>query len=81
MRAAVKAVRLHRPSKVVVAVSAGAAETCEDFRYEADKVVCVIAPEAFNEVGAWYEEFPQISDDEARAILEKSSRELVNRER
>lgn len=81
MRAAVKAVRLHRPSKVVVAVPAGAAETCEDFRHEADEVVCVIAPETFNAVGAWYEEFPQISDDEVRDILEKSSRELVNRER
>lgn len=81
MRAAVKAVRLHRPSKVVVAVPAGAAETCEDFRHEADEVVCVIAPEAFNAVGAWYEEFPQISDDEVRDILGKGSRELVNRER
>ena len=81
MRAAVKAVRLHRPSKVVVAVPAGAAEMCEDFRHEADEVVCVIAPEAFNAVGIWYEEFPQISDDEVRDILEKSSRELVNRER
>jgi putative phosphoribosyl transferase len=79
MRAAVKAVRQHRPSKVVVAVPAGAAETCEDFRHEADEVVCVIAPEAFNAVGAWYEEFPP-SDDEVRDILEKSSRELVNRE-
>jgi putative phosphoribosyl transferase len=81
MRAAVKAVRLHRPSKVVVAVPTGAAETCEDFRHEADEVVCVVAPEAFNAVGAWYEEFPQISDDEVRDVLEKSSRELVNRDR
>jgi predicted phosphoribosyltransferase len=80
MRAAVKAVRQHRPSRVVVAVPAGAAETCEDFRHEADEVECVIAPEAFNAVGAWYEEFPQISDDEVREILERSSRELVNRE-
>lgn len=78
MRAALKAVRQHRPSKVAVAVPAGAAETCEDFRHEADEVVCVIAPRAFNAVGAWYEEFPQISDDEARDILDKASRELVN---
>lgn len=79
MRAAVKAVQQHRPSKVVVAVPAGAAETCEDLRHEADEVVCVIAPEAFNAVGAWYVEFPQISDDEVRDILAKSSRELTNR--
>jgi predicted phosphoribosyltransferase len=80
MRAAVKAVRQHRPSKVVVGVPTGAAETCEGFRHEADEVVCVIAPAAFNALGAWYEGFPEIGDDEARDILEKSSRELVNRE-
>ena len=80
MRAAVKAIRELRPSKVVVAVPAGAAETCEEFRHEADEVVCVIAPEAFRAVGAWYEEFPQIGDDEVRDVLEKSLRELVDRE-
>ena len=80
MRAAVKAIRELRPSKVVVAVPAGAAETCEEFRHEADEVVCVIAPEAFRAVGAWYEEFPQIGDDEVRDVLEKSVRELVDRE-
>jgi putative phosphoribosyl transferase len=79
MRAAVHAVRQHRPSKVVVAVPTGAAETCDAFRQEADEVVCVIAPEAFGAVGAWYEEFPQISDEEVRDLLEKSSRELVDR--
>ena len=42
--------------------------------------MCVIAPEAFRAVGAWYEEFPQIGDDEVRDVLEKSLRELVDRE-
>jgi putative phosphoribosyl transferase len=81
MRAAVKAVRQHRPSKIVVAVPAGAADTCAEFRSEVDEIVCVIAPEAFQAVGTWYEEFPQISDEEVRHLLEKSSRELVDRER
>lgn len=80
MRAAVKAVRQHRPSTIVVAVPAGAAETCEEFRNEVDEIVCVIAPEAFRAVGAWYEEFPQISDEEVRDLLARSSRELVDRE-
>ncbi len=76
MRAAVKAVRQHRPTKVVVAVPVGAAETCEELTHEADEIVCVIAPEAFRAVGAWYEEFPQISDEEVRDLLDKNVREL-----
>jgi putative phosphoribosyl transferase len=80
MRAAVQAVRQQRPGRIVVAVPTGAAETCEDFRHEVDEVVCVIAPEAFQAVGAWYEEFPQISDEEVRDLLARSSRELVDRE-
>jgi putative phosphoribosyl transferase len=80
MRAAAKAVRQHRPRKVVVAVPTGAAETCEEFRNEVDEIVCVIAPEAFRAVGLWYEEFPQTSDEEVRELLARSARELVDRE-
>lgn len=81
MRAAVNAVRRHRPAEVVVAVPAGAADTCEDFKKEVDEIVCVIAPEAFQAVGLWYEEFPQVSDEEVRDLLERTSRELVDIER
>ena len=80
MRAAVKAVRQHGPARIVVAVPTAAAETCEDFKSEVDEIVCVIAPEAFQAVGLWYQEFPQTSDEEVRDLLERSSRELVDRE-
>lgn len=79
MRAAVRAVRRHRPGKIVVAVPAAAAETCDEFRNEVDEIVCVITPEAFHAVGRWYEEFPQTTDEEVRDLLAKSSRELVDR--
>ena len=80
MRAAAQALRQQRPGKIVVAVPTGAAETCEDFSHEVDEIVCVIAPEAFQAVGSWYEEFPQISDEEVRDLLARSSHELVDRE-
>jgi putative phosphoribosyl transferase len=78
MRAAVQAVRQRRPATTVVAVPTGAADTCEEFRQEVDEIVCVIAPEAFQAVGLWYEEFPQISDEEVRELLARSSRALVD---
>jgi putative phosphoribosyl transferase len=79
MRAAVQAVRQHRPSKVVVAVPTAAAGTCKEFRHEVDEIVCVIAPEAFRAVGQWYEEFPRTSDEDVRDLLARSSRQLVDR--
>lgn len=80
MRAAVQAVRQHRPGKVVVAVPTAAAETCEDLGNEVDEIVCPMTPEPFRAVGLWYEEFPQTSDEEVRDLLARSSRELVDRE-
>jgi putative phosphoribosyl transferase len=81
MRAAARAVRQHRPGRIVVAVPAAAAETCEELTHEVDEIVCVITPEAFRAVGLWYEEFPQTTDEEVRDLLARSSRELVDRER
>src|SRR5439155_4801511 len=54
MRAAVQALRLSAAATIVVAVPVGAADTCENLRSEADRVVCSQAPEDFTAVGRWY---------------------------
>ncbi|MGH9256202.1 MAG: phosphoribosyltransferase [Vicinamibacterales bacterium] len=69
MRAAVKAVRQSRPSRVVVAVPVGARETCDELSAIADEVVCVRTPEPFSAVGEWYVDFDQTTDDEVRRLL------------
>ena len=53
MRAAARAVRQHRPARVVVAVPVAAAETCNDFGDDADEVVCVLTPTELYAVGLW----------------------------
>jgi len=73
MRAAVEAVRLHKPSRVVVAVPVAAAETCREFRARADEIVCAKTPEPFSAVGQWYIDFSQTTDDEVRALLEDAT--------
>lgn len=70
MRAAVSAVRIRHPARVVVAVPVGAAESCDRLRAEADEVVCVVEPETFWAVGFWYDDFAQTSDEEVRALLD-----------
>jgi putative phosphoribosyl transferase len=70
MRAAVQAVRALGPSRVVVAVPVGAAQTCEEFADVADETVCALTPEPFKAVGLWYRDFSQTTDDEVRALLQ-----------
>ena len=77
MRAAVAGLRAHRPERIVVAVPAAAAETCDAFRAEVDEVVCAITPEPFYGVGRWYEDFSQVSDEEVRILLEEANRQLL----
>jgi putative phosphoribosyl transferase len=71
MRAAVEAVRLHRPARVIVAVPVGAPSTCEEFADIADETICARTPAPFFAVGQWYQDFSQTSDDEVRTLLQE----------
>ena len=72
MRAAVRALRQRGVAKIVVAVPVGPPETCKEFEDEADEVVCASAPEFFQAVGQYYEDFSQTSDDEVRELLARA---------
>ena len=50
-------------------VPVGARDTCERLGRFVDKVICLIAPEPFQAVGLWYDEFSQTSDDEVKRLL------------
>jgi putative phosphoribosyl transferase len=73
MRAAVKALRLMQPERIVVAAPVAASETCRGLAAEADEVVCESTPESFHAVSMWYQEFSQTTDDEVRSLLEASA--------
>jgi predicted phosphoribosyltransferase len=72
MRAAVTALRVEGPSRIVVAVPVAAAETCDALRSIADEVICAVMPEPFHAVGLWYDDFSQTTDDEVHELLERS---------
>jgi len=79
MRAAVQAVRTHKPARVVVAVPVGAPSTCEEFNDITDETVCARTPEPFSAVGLWYHDFSQTTDDEVRALLEERAGHVRSR--
>ncbi len=69
MLAALRAVRVHRPARVVVAVPVAAAQTIQRMRGSADDVVAVIVARGLGGVGQWYDDFRQTDDEEVRELL------------
>jgi putative phosphoribosyl transferase len=69
MRAAALAASARSPREVVVAVPVAAESTARELSREVDRVVCVITPPRFLAVGAWYEDFSPVGDDEVRRLL------------
>lgn len=74
MRAAIQAVRLHRPAEVVVAVPVAASDTCDEIRALVDATVCVCTPDPFHAVGLWYRDFSATTDAEVAALLRDGPR-------
>lgn len=73
MRAAVAALSLEQPARIVVAVPVAPPETCALLRAEADEVVCLVTPQPFYGVGWWYTDFAQTSDAEVRDLLARAA--------
>jgi len=73
MRAAVAALRQRGVAKIVVAAPVGATDTCRELEQEADETICAIAPEFFQAVGQYYEDFSQTSDEEVRELLSRAA--------
>ena len=69
MRAAVEALKQRGAAEIVVAVPVAPQSTCAELEREADAVVCACTPEPFTAVGAWYDDFTEVTDDDVRRIL------------
>ncbi len=70
-RAAIESARRGGAARVVLAVPVGAADTVAALGRIADEVICPLAPRDFLAVGAWYDDFAQVSDEEVVAILRR----------
>lgn len=75
-RAAVSALRAQHAQRVVVAAPVAAFDSLAQIERTADEVVVIMTPVRFRAVGAWYREFPQVEDDEVRALLERAAADL-----
>ena len=68
-RAALEAVRLRKPSKLVLAVPVAPTDTLKKLAGEADEIVCLEDYEEFGAIGFFYSDFRQVSDDDVVELL------------
>lgn len=68
-RAALRAVRARKPRSVILALPAGAGDTIQALKKEADRVVCPAVSASFNGVSQFYDDFEQVSDRQVRDAL------------
>lgn len=74
MLAAVYVAREANPARIIVAVPVAPVDTVSMLQAEVDELVCLNTPDPFHAVGAWYERFQQVSDDEVTSLLERADR-------
>lgn len=70
MCAAVEALRSHQPASIVAAAPIAMREACARVSATADECVCVMTPEPFFGVGAWYDDFSQTTDGDVLDLLD-----------
>lgn len=68
-RAAVQVARQLGAARVVVAVPVGSDQAYDMLAAEADEVLCLQVPADFAAVGAYYDDFHEVSDDEVTRAL------------
>lgn len=74
-RAAIRSLRMLGPRKLVLAVPVGAAQTLDALRSEVDELACLAPVNDLGAVGAWYDDFGEVSDDEVLSILQRARQE------
>lgn len=79
MRVAVSSLKKLGAQSVVVAVPVAPRETFESLKPTVNNIFTLDMPEYFRGVGAWYQDFNQVSDDEVVKIIESFSERQESR--
>lgn len=81
MRAAIRDLRRRHPARIVVAVPVAPKDTAALLKQEVDDLVALDIPDFYlGAVGAYYEDFPQITDDQVVEFLQRVETETRKKE-
>jgi len=70
MLAALETVLKHSPKQIVVALPVASREATAKIKCFVDQCFCLETPSPFFAVSHWYKDFPQVSDQEVRDLLD-----------
>jgi putative phosphoribosyl transferase len=73
MRAAARALRTHRPARVIAAVPVASPDHCADVAAEVDEFVVLATPDPFEMVSTWYDAFSAVDDQRVVTLLGRSA--------
>lgn len=76
MMAAIEALQLQDPARIIVAAGVGAPQACAALYGVADDCVCAVRPPILDGVGRWYADFSQTTDAQVRDLLEEAAQAL-----
>lgn len=68
--AAIKSIKAHHPKKLILAIPVGPTETIEAFRQFVDDIICLHSIDHFTSVGAYYEQFEQVTDEKMKYLID-----------
>ncbi|HTK02010.1 MAG TPA: phosphoribosyltransferase family protein [Bordetella sp.] len=71
IKAALRQVRARGPRSVTLAVPVAPPAAVAALRAEADRVICLLIPDAFGAIGTFYDEFHQVRDEDVVELLSR----------
>jgi predicted phosphoribosyltransferase len=72
MEVAVRALRTQKPASIVLAVPVAPMEALQRLSPLVDKTECLMCPQAFWAIGAWYRDFTQLNDEQVIAMMREA---------
>ncbi|HET8871775.1 MAG TPA: phosphoribosyltransferase family protein [Aquabacterium sp.] len=76
MRAALKAVQQGHPRRIIVAVPVAPREQLAQLKQDINEVVCLASPASFDAIGAFYQDFHPLTDEEVLEGLKQARLEF-----
>jgi putative phosphoribosyl transferase len=76
-RAAIAVIKSRAPAKLVLAVPVIQQSVAAELRQDVDELASVLEPSDLFAIGAWYDDFSQLSDEEVRQMLTRAPDDSV----
>ncbi len=71
MLTAIATMQERQAKAIIVAVPVGVREACQKLEALVDRVICLAMPVPFRAVSIWYDNFPQLTDEEVSSWLKR----------